>query len=453
MMGLAGMGRPGDRSRRDDDRQLMLEALLSARRGLYISWCGRSVRDNSPQPPSVLVSQLRDYLNAGWCPERVAKCTTQHTLQPFSRRYFEASTPLLTHALEWRAVHGSASVPEPAKLAELAPFAPDPRAPLALAQLAQFLGNPVKAFFRQRLRVVFEHEVAEDTDHESFEITGLRAYTLVQDLLAGALVQPGGDAGKSAVMAGLSRLRQAGELPMAGFGDIEQQALQDLLLTLLQAWQAEQARFPLPAARQSLRFQSGQVLLEDWLDPLRQARGPTDEAERARLPECAWLVLEPGRLLEDSPKAAARADKLLLAWVRSLASAACGVSAQGVLVGRDGVLDIAPMPQAAASAMLTTLLALWQDGMSTPLPLPPRTALAWLAGKDALAQYEGTPMHRGEREEPCMARVFPDFAALSADGRFEALAHSIHAPLRTWVGEYVTARHHAKVALGEEVMP
>jgi exodeoxyribonuclease V gamma subunit len=453
MMGLAGMGRPGDRSRRDDDRQLMLEALLSARRVLYISWCGRSVRDNSPQPPSVLVSQLRDYLSAGWCPELVARCTTQHPLQPFSRRYFEAGTPLLTHALEWRAAHGSASVPEPAQLAELAPFAPDPRAPLALAQLAQFLGNPVKAFFRQRLRVVFEHEVAEDTDHESFEITGLRAYTLVQDLLAGALVQPGGDAGKSAVMAGLLRLRQAGELPMAGFGDIEQQALQDLLLTLLQAWQTEQARFPLTAARQSLRFQAGQVLLEDWLDPLRQATGPTDEAERVRLPECAWLVLEPGRLLEDSPRAAARVDKLLLAWVRSLASAACGVSAQGVLVGRDGVLDIAPMPPAEASAMLTTLLALWQDGMNAPLPLPPRTALAWLAGKDALAQYEGTPMQRGEREEPCMARVFPDFAALSADGRFEALARSIHAPLLAWAGQYVRARHHAEAGLAVGARP
>ena len=254
-------------------------------------------------------------------------------------------------------------------------------------------------------------------------------------------------------MAALSRLRQSGELPMAGFGDISQQALQDLLLTLLQAWQTEQARFPLAAARQSLRFQAGQVLLEDWLDPLRQASGLAEGAERAQSPQCAWLVLEPGRVLEDSPKATARVDKLLLAWVRSLASAACGVSAQGVLVGRDGVLDIAPMPQPEASAMLTTLLALWQDGLSAPLPLPPRTALAWLGGKDALAQYEGTPMRRGEREEPCMARVFPDFAALTADGRFETLARSIHAPLLEWAGQHVRARHHAEASLGAEAGP
>ena len=60
------MARPGDRSRRDDDRYLMLEALLAARDKLYVSWVGRNVRDNSEQPPSVLVSQLRDYLAAGW---------------------------------------------------------------------------------------------------------------------------------------------------------------------------------------------------------------------------------------------------------------------------------------------------------------------------------------------------------------------------------------------------
>ena len=60
------MTRPGDRSRRDDDRQLMLEALLVGAAVLYVSWSGRSVRDNSEQPPSVLVSQLRDEIDALW---------------------------------------------------------------------------------------------------------------------------------------------------------------------------------------------------------------------------------------------------------------------------------------------------------------------------------------------------------------------------------------------------
>ena len=55
--------RPGDRSRREDDHYLFLEALLSARERLYISWIGRSIRDNTERPTSVLVSQLRDHID------------------------------------------------------------------------------------------------------------------------------------------------------------------------------------------------------------------------------------------------------------------------------------------------------------------------------------------------------------------------------------------------------
>src|SRR5471030_1038532 len=87
LLALPGQARPGDRSRRDDDRYLMLEAVLAARDHLLISWVGRNVRDNSEQPPSVLVSQLRDYLKTGWnMDDKGLKArTTEHALQPFSR--------------------------------------------------------------------------------------------------------------------------------------------------------------------------------------------------------------------------------------------------------------------------------------------------------------------------------------------------------------------------------
>lgn len=41
----------GDRSRRDDDRYLFLEALISAQNKLYISYIGRSIQDNSERFP------------------------------------------------------------------------------------------------------------------------------------------------------------------------------------------------------------------------------------------------------------------------------------------------------------------------------------------------------------------------------------------------------------------
>ncbi len=116
---MDGDYRPGDRSRREDDRYLFLEALLSARDQLYVSWVGRSIVDNSEKPPSVLVGQLRDHLRAGWHAahdeELLSALTSEHPLQPFSRAYFPTPAALaersigqrrlITYAHEWRAVH------------------------------------------------------------------------------------------------------------------------------------------------------------------------------------------------------------------------------------------------------------------------------------------------------------------------------------------------------------
>jgi len=148
LMALPGMARPGDRSRQGDDRQLMLEALLSARRVLLVSWTGRSVRDNSVQPPSVLVSQLRDYLAAGWGQEALDARTTEHPLQAFSRRYFTGAVQAgdqrwFTYAREWRAVH---ETPVPAAGAQEAVPAAEGAAPRSLT--LDRLGGRWKTRFR-----------------------------------------------------------------------------------------------------------------------------------------------------------------------------------------------------------------------------------------------------------------------------------------------------------------
>ena len=71
--------RAGDRSRREDDRYLFLEALLSARDKLYISWQGRRTTDHEIKPPSVLVAQLMDYLNATWTRDGDVACVAPLT--------------------------------------------------------------------------------------------------------------------------------------------------------------------------------------------------------------------------------------------------------------------------------------------------------------------------------------------------------------------------------------
>ena len=91
---MAQKPRLGDRSLRADDRYLFLETLLSARERLHLSYVGQSIRDNSEAPPSVLVSELLDYVSQAYeLPgQDILKdlVLVRHRLQAFSPAYFTA---------------------------------------------------------------------------------------------------------------------------------------------------------------------------------------------------------------------------------------------------------------------------------------------------------------------------------------------------------------------------
>ncbi|HNX05300.1 MAG TPA: exodeoxyribonuclease V subunit gamma, partial [Opitutales bacterium] len=76
--------RRGDRSIREGDRYLFLETLLCARERLYLSFGGLSQRGAAETPPSVVVSELLEYLSPGHASSRIVR----HPLQSFSRQYF-----------------------------------------------------------------------------------------------------------------------------------------------------------------------------------------------------------------------------------------------------------------------------------------------------------------------------------------------------------------------------
>src|SRR5580698_9676778 len=55
--------RVGDRDVRSEDRQLLLDALLSAREHLVITYSGRDERSNLHRPPAVPVGELLDVID------------------------------------------------------------------------------------------------------------------------------------------------------------------------------------------------------------------------------------------------------------------------------------------------------------------------------------------------------------------------------------------------------
>ncbi|HET8744515.1 MAG TPA: exodeoxyribonuclease V subunit gamma, partial [Ramlibacter sp.] len=433
--------RPGDRSRREDDRYLFLEALLSAREHLHVSWVGRSIQDNEERPPSVLVAQLRDHLAAGWRlqgakgdkpgRELVKALTVEHRLQPFHAAYFDGSDPrLFSYAAEWRASLHAPAVGTPTQALD----APSAQAPLTLAALGRFVRNPVRVFFEHRLAVRLADEDAAAQDQEPFGLDGLENWTLQDELIR--VQRAAVDAGASredALQARLARFAARGELPHGAFAaQVAAQLAQPMdklferYMQVLQAWP-----HALPDEPLAFRDEGAQpvLLFEDWLSQLRAA------ADGAR----CRLVLESSGLVKDRRWRLAR---LLPHWVAHVAGQLEGRPLTSVIVSKAGSATLPPLAQDAALAWWKDLLQAWREGMRRPLPFSVESATAWLRyaapekGEPSMdrAREEARKCHENEcKRDPYLARAFPGFDAFYVD-EFEHWAIKLLRPLRDALG-------------------
>ena len=343
--------RRGDRSRRRDDRYLFLEALLSARDALYLSYIGNDVRDSSVKVPSVVVSELLDCLGQGYrLPDGgdlAEHLLVRHPLQPFSRTYFDGEDErLFSYARLWldAARTEAADLPSPFADTGLAP--PDEAHKiLDIEELIRFLRNPCLYFLTQRLglRLVELEDLPDDT--EPFEATGLERYQMRQSLLRQLL--EGCD--EPAILA---RLRGEGVLPHGAPGEL---LLED----------------ELSVARpfvQRLEKRAGEVLEPLEVDlPLAGYR----------LQGQLGNLLAGGRV--DYRFGKLRAKDRLAAWVRHLVLntlAPEGIAPVSLFLAEDYTLHLEPV--AAASDLLADLLELRWQGLCAPLPFYPESALAWV---------------------------------------------------------------------------
>ncbi len=434
--------RPGDRSRREDDRYLFLEALLSARECLRISWVGRSVNDNTPRPPSVLVGQLRDHLGAGWrltgcalenakaAEKLLAALTVAHPLQAFSRAYFPAegaNTPWFTYAREWRTASampadGNGALPELTR-----------EEPLSVTELASFLRDPVKAFFQQRLRVYFETDDPTSADQEPFALDGLQKWGLQNELItvqADALLR--GESRQVALDTQLARMHRRGELAAKGFALAMESALKAPMEDLFERYGKALEDWPELVEREAeIRFHCETTGLElaDWLRGVRlNAAG-----ERGR------VVLESSDVVK---KGVYQGHTLIKHWVLHLAAHFAGGPLTTEVISKVGSVTLRALEVDEARRLLTQILTAWQAGLCRPLPLAAKTAFAWLGkggqvGKDndaalrvARSAFDGAFKQTGELEQSgYLQRAYPDFDALTESGEFADLADTLLRPL------------------------
>ncbi|AWX14230.1 exodeoxyribonuclease V subunit gamma [Mergibacter septicus] len=172
--------RKGDRSRREDDSYLFLEALLSAQERLYISYIGRSITNNTEKEPAVPVSRLLDYLTDNIQSDQSVRTQllTIYPMTVFSPNNF--IQPHFSYAKEWLL---------PQQKNQLADFVQPiaeencSQVEITLDQLIAFVCSPISYFFEQRLGVSFYQREQELAGNEYFHLDTLVNYWLTEELL------------------------------------------------------------------------------------------------------------------------------------------------------------------------------------------------------------------------------------------------------------------------------
>lgn len=422
--------RAGDRSRREDDRYLFLEALLSARDHLLISWVGRSVHDNALRPPSVLVAQLRDHLAAGWTSANskalLESLTVEHPLQPFHPEcFFEGSDPrLVSYADEWLAAPRASSIPAP--LPERLP-----EGPLTLEQVTRFLKDPARHFMVNRLGVHFPEARAEADDHETFAIDALENWRLQDELIsAQQFAVWRGEPEDQALGKALQRIARRGDLPAGAFGRLAADDIKEPMPELFAEWRKALESWPTllpPQAVDWLPADTPESLrLVDWIEGIRT----NGDKDRCR------LLLSSTSLVDGSNHY--RRDKLIPAWITHVAAHLTGDAMTTYVISKKGSISLIPLQQAAAREYWDLLIKAWRVGLTRPLPLSPCTGFEAIKpdGDKARKAYEGDDFTRsqfgksGERDNsPWLARAFPDFDSLTASGELFAWADQLLSPL------------------------
>ena len=410
----------GDRSSREDDRYLFLETLISARERLYLSYVGQSIRDNSESPPSVLISELLDYIAQGFeLPGRdVIKdhVFTRHRLQAFSTAYFRGGR-LFSYSRQnlqaSQATVPARSVPAPFLAKPLAEPEPEWRR-LTSKTLAEFLCHPAKFLATQRLGIRFISPEAALQEREPFGMDGLESYQLKQELVELRL-------------ANIVRLadcrdlvRAAGRLPAGVTGDVHHAQA---------GWQVESFCKRLQAFKPNA-----------FEPPMGFDFGISEFSISG-----SFNQVVPAGMLFYRP-ATIKPKDLLRAWVEHLlwnATDRKGRPAETFVLGTESIHKLAPVSEPLE--VLRQLLVVYWAGLSEPAKFFPETSHAFAEadfkvrnGKSgrttrtplmfAHEKWNGTEFgFAGECEDSYFSLFFKSGDAL--DEEFEALARTIFDPL------------------------
>ncbi|MDJ0832603.1 MAG: exodeoxyribonuclease V subunit gamma [Gammaproteobacteria bacterium] len=161
----------GDRSRREDDRYMFLQSLISAQDVFYISYVGNNKKDDSELEPSVVVAELIDHIEQ----------TTGHII-PIRQTSLQAFSSNNYH-------HGSYAdlwLPNPGHQQqafdqEIPAIAKESN--ISLDELIGFYRNPIRYFMLKRLNLSLYDKSVMIDDDEPFTLDPLNRYRISHAML------------------------------------------------------------------------------------------------------------------------------------------------------------------------------------------------------------------------------------------------------------------------------
>lgn len=353
---LARDPRTGERDRRSEDRQLLLDAIMAAGEHLVITYSGASDLDGSTRPPAVPVGELLDAVCGLALDLRdesgAPAVVTSHPLQPFDPRLLAADRPFTFDKAAYAGATSLAGkrIPPAPFLTGALPPADDAGGDLTLESLQSFFANPARAFLRDRLDVIPLRDEETDLDSMPVELGGLETWgvgdRILRDALAG--VHPH-HAARAEVARGL--------VPPAQLG---RRTVTDVITVVHSLMQAAAPLRALPA-----RVVDVTVALGGG----RRLTGSVTGVHGDNVLTVSYSALS--------------AKSRIRAWIDLLALTAAMPqtpwTAHVIAKSRGDATHRAwgPLPPQAAAEWLAELVDIRDRGLCEPIPLPPKTALAY----------------------------------------------------------------------------
>ena len=344
----------GERDVRSEDRQLLLDALLAAVETVVITYTGANEHTGAERPPAVPLGEILDAADRTTAAPVRDRVLVRHPLQPYDARNHTPGALVgdRPFSFDRAALAGAraATAPRtpPPPLLE-GPLPERPPGDVSLEDLKRFLTHPVRSFLRDRLDIATPFEPDELSDAIPVGLDALEVWQVGDRLLREVLA---GQDGAAVMTAELLR----GTLPPGNLGH----------RTLAEVAEQCQKLYNATAGLRTGEPRSVDVDVD--LGDGRRLTGTVSRVYGGKVVSLGYSRLRPRQRLH------AWVDLLALSAAfpdQNWTAHAVGRERAGPKRALSGPLDH------RAADWLRDLVALRDEGLTRPLPIPVATAAAW----------------------------------------------------------------------------